>query len=152
VLLPASQQAPAAAAQAAGEIARKGEETILVIDDEEVVRHVAQSALGMLGYQVIVTERGAEGLDAIRQNTAISLVLLDMSMPGLSGKEVLEALRKIRPDLPVIVCSGYSEGEVFRQFSGLKMDGVLQKPFTNVALTSKIRSVLDAQKKNFIAN
>ncbi|HVW87266.1 MAG TPA: PAS domain S-box protein [Bryobacteraceae bacterium] len=121
-----------------------GHETVLVVDDEPVVRQVAITALSALGYQVIVSEDGSEGLDQIRRNPGISLVLLDMSMPGLSGREVLEEIRATRPELPVVVCSGYSEVEVHRRFAGIEMADILQKPFTARELTTKVRSVLDA--------
>jgi len=66
-----------------------------------------------------------------------------MSMPEMSGRQVLEGLQTINPETPVVICSGYSEDEVYRQFSGLDMAGVLQKPFTASALVAQVRTVLD---------
>ena len=143
VLLPASTARQTDAVPVANETPGRGSETVLVIDDEAVVRKVAQGALERSGYDVIVSSDGAEGLEQLRANPEIRLVLLDMSMPGMTGRRVLEELRLIRPRMPVVICSGYSDDEVHRQFSGLEMAGILQKPFTAQALTAKIRSVLD---------
>ena len=130
------------------EISLVGTETILVIDDEAVVRNLAKAALEKSGYSPIIASGGYQGLQAIRQAPEISLVLLDMSMPEMSGRQVLETLKVIRPNLPVIICSGYSEDEVMRQFSGLELAGVLQKPFTTKRLVTKVRSVLDSSPRN----
>ncbi len=145
VLLPATRkERPGVSAPVADGAAQTGRETILVIDDEALVRRVARAALGEYGYRVIETAGSVEGLEQIRANGDISLVLLDMSMPGASGREVLESLREIRPTLPVVICSGYSEGEVHRHFSGMEISGVLQKPFTARSLTTRIRAILDS--------
>jgi CheY-like chemotaxis protein len=144
VLLPASYaQALMETPTDAGEPATAGMETVLLIDDEEVVRSVAESALLESGYRPIVAEGGEQGLEYIRSRSDISLVLLDMNMPGMSGRDVLEQLKEQRPALPVIVCSGYSDMEVSSEFSGLEIAGILEKPFTAEGLAAKVRLVLD---------
>jgi CheY-like chemotaxis protein len=144
VLLPARYaHASTEAAPVGVEPATEGTETVLVIDDEAVVRNVAEAALVESGYRPIVAEGGEQGLEYIRCHSEISLVLLDMTMPGMSGREVLEQLKEQRPTLPVVVCSGYSEMEVCREFSGLEIAAILEKPFTKKRLASKVRSVLD---------
>ncbi len=144
VLLPASHSAetPEVGSRKAP-VAAPGREKILVIDDEGVVRNFAKAALDKSGYSASVVSGGEPGIQYIREHQDLSLVLLDMSMPGMSGRQVLEQLKTIRPELPVIICSGYSEDEVYRQFSGLQLAGVLQKPFTTAVLLEKVRSVLD---------
>jgi len=144
ILLPATHTAAAKISTPALREAVKGRETILVIDDEAAVRRVAKAALEGVGFTALVVAGGEQGLEHIRRNKDISLVLLDMSMPEMSGRQVLEALKLIRPELPVMICSGYSEDEVYRQFSGLDLAGVLQKPFTTARLAAKVRSVLDS--------
>ena len=142
VLLPASQS-PAEGGPGSRVPADK-RQTVLLIDDEEVVRKIAKAALEKSEYRALVADSGAQGLEHIRANPEISLVLLDMSMPGMGGRQVMEELKIIRPRLPVIICSGYSEDEVHMHFSGLEIAGVLEKPFTPKVLTAKIRTVLPA--------
>jgi two-component system cell cycle sensor histidine kinase/response regulator CckA len=146
VLLPAGAQQAEPGVPPRAEPAARGRETVLVIDDEPMVRQVAQVALTKSGYQAIVAENGEAGLNEVRRNDQISLVLLDMSMPGLSGREVLEKLRELRPALPVMICSGYSEDEVHREFSGIEITEVLQKPFTTRNLNARVRMLLDAER------
>jgi CheY-like chemotaxis protein len=144
VLLPAERagagfESPRRAVESFG----GGNETVLVIDDEALVRNLSKAALEKAGYHVIVAAAGVPGLEGMRDHPEIALVLLDMSMPEMSGRQVLEGLQTINPETPVVICSGYSEDEVYRQFSGLDMAGVLQKPFTASALVAQVRTVLD---------
>ncbi|HYR86862.1 MAG TPA: response regulator, partial [Terriglobia bacterium] len=121
-----------------------GTETILVIDDEEVVQRAARSTLERLGYTVILAEDGAKGIQRCRESGArISLVLLDLTMPGMPGEEVLERLEAMRPDLPVILSSGFNQMEVTRRLSGKGPASFLQKPYTARQLAEQVRSVLD---------
>ena len=143
VLLPAVVTRSVKLNSKSPERAVRGRETVLVIDDEAVVRGVAKAALTRSGYQPLIAETGEQALEHIRQNPLISVVLLDMSMPGLSGRQLLEAVKKLRPSLPVVICSGYSADEVHRQFFGLEIADVLQKPFTSNQLNTQVRSVLD---------
>jgi CheY-like chemotaxis protein len=71
-----------------------------------------------------------------------SLVLLDLNMPGLDGQQTLHAIRRINPDLPVVICSGYSETEVRSRFPSKIVNGFLQKPFDFRALTGKVSELL----------
>ena len=121
----------------------RGSETVLVVDDEALVRNLSKAALEKAGYDVIVAGAGVDGLERMRDHPEIALVLLDMSMPEMSGRQVLEALQAINPATPVVICSGYSADEVYRQFAGLEMAGVLQKPFTASALVTQVRTILD---------
>ncbi|MDQ6678602.1 MAG: PAS domain S-box protein [Acidobacteriota bacterium] len=146
VLLPAKHAIAAKSAAPLNGTNTRGRETVLVIDDEAMVRRIAKAALETAGFTAIAVAGGEQGLEYIRQNHDISLVLLDMSMPEMSGRQVLEALKPIRPMLPVVICSGYSEDEIYHRFSGLDIAGVLLKPFTTTRLAAKVRSVLDNLK------
>jgi CheY-like chemotaxis protein len=73
----------------------------------------------------------------------VELVLLDMTMPVMSGEETFRELRKIRPDIKVILSSGYNEVEAIRHFTGKGLAGFVQKPYTSVRLAQAVRSVLD---------
>jgi two-component system cell cycle sensor histidine kinase/response regulator CckA len=119
-----------------------GSGTILVIDDEETVRNVARIALERCGYEVIAAEDGQKGVDLFAQTPdAISLILLDMAMPGLSGEETLRRIRAIRPDTPVVVSSGFGESDARSKF-GDGISAFLQKPYTAKQLGAEIVSIL----------
>jgi len=116
-------------------------ETVLIIDDEEFVRGAAAAALREGGFKVILAEDGLEGVECFRKNAdEISCVLLDLTMPRLSGAEVLAQLRVIRPDVRVLLTSGYDQ---FTALADLphKPTGFLNKPFTANKLIRQIRAV-----------
>jgi PAS domain S-box-containing protein len=147
VWLPAAEPAPAPAAKARQEAPeRAGAGTILVVDDEEVVRKVAKAALERHGYTVIQAENGAEGVAVFGANAArIRCVVLDLTMPVMSGEEALRRIQELRPDVPVILSSGFKEAEALRRFEGLKLAGFLQKPYRAATLAAKITHVLGGE-------
>ncbi|MFN7997707.1 MAG: PAS domain S-box protein [Bryobacteraceae bacterium] len=119
-----------------------GTGTILVIDDEEVVRSTASRTLEHLGYTVMTARNGEEGLDLLRKHAgSISLVLLDMTMPELSGEETFRQLRLQNPDVTVLLSSGYSEVEAARRFPSKDIAGFVQKPYTATRLGRIVREV-----------
>jgi two-component system, cell cycle sensor histidine kinase and response regulator CckA len=118
-------------------------ETILVIDDEEIVRSTADSALRRLGYNVITAADGSRGVALLREHgQSIRLVLLDLSMPGVSGEETMREIRKIRPDIPVVLSSGYSEDYALRGFKDQMLAGFLEKPYTGRTLAFRVREAI----------
>jgi signal transduction histidine kinase len=118
--------------------------TVLVIDDEEIVRRTAQAALERFGYNVILADDGMQGLERFRELAAdIDVVLLDMTMPVMSGEDTLRELRSIRPDVRIILSSGYNEAEAIRRFTGKRLAGFVQKPYTSVRLVEAVKSALD---------
>ena len=122
--------------------------TILVIDDESTVRNICRIALDRSGFPVILAEDGTRGLHFLREKSKeIQLILLDLGMPGLNGRQVLEQARAAGHSQPVIVFSGYSEHEVAREFDGLKISSFLQKPFSPARLTAEVTAVLDAERR-----
>ena len=126
----------------------RGSGTILVIDDEEGVRIVAKAALEKFGFTVITAEDGLVGLQVFRKRQEeISLVLLDMTMPRMSGEEVFRELQRISPALPVILSSGYNEQDATNLFVGKRLAGFIQKPYQPLALISKVRTVLDTSEE-----
>jgi CheY-like chemotaxis protein len=117
--------------------------TVLVVDDEEVVIRVAKFALERSGFAVLEARSGQEAVEAVRKNAAgISAVILDLTMPGMDGRHVLPELRKIRPDLPVIVSSGHSEEEALSFFDGQEISGFIQKPYRSARLIEKVNQAL----------
>ena len=144
VLLPAvSGQAVKAEKEA--EVDLRGAGMALVVDDEEIVRTMAKKVLERHGYTVLLAADGALGLEAMRAGAErVSIALLDLTMPGMNGVECLRQLRLLRPDLPVVISSGYSEEDISRKFSGGEVDGFIQKPYTAAKLLAKIKSTLAA--------
>jgi PAS domain S-box-containing protein len=120
---------------------------VLVVDDEEVVRTTARTALERGGHQVLGASSGQEALRIFRENAGrIGLILLDLNMPGMSGTETLEKLRGISADVPVAILSGYSEDEISERFSDLQVLKYIQKPFTAASLADCVQSVLSTGK------
>ena len=130
-----------------------GNETILVVDDEEVVRLVAEGALKCYGYNTLSACNGKEALKVLEQNRdEIMLVLLDLTMPVMSGKETLAVIRERFSDLPVVVCSGYMvDLEGFEEETGLMPDSAIQKPYNVKDLAKRVREVLDRAEAPLIA-
>ena len=145
VLLPAAPAGAPAPAPAFEDGSLRGGGAILVIDDEQVICDLARRALEMQGYEVLLADCGAAAIEAVREHGArIQLAILDIGMPGMSGEEVLPELRKIKPDLSVIVSSGYSEQEARGLFRGASVTAFIQKPYTVRALASRVRAALEA--------
>jgi CheY-like chemotaxis protein len=125
-----------------------GNETILVVEDEAVVRDVARLILEGCGYQIIEAANGREALDVWkRQNGKIDLVITDMVMPeGVSGVELAEKLLAQRPDLKIIFSSGYTVDEISTGFlSRTNNARFIQKPYTRALLTKTVRQALDGK-------
>jgi PAS domain S-box-containing protein len=145
VLFPRAEGAVEAAAPAAEGPAEgwRGEGTVLVADDEEPVRGVAAHMLESLGFRVVLAADGQEAVARFRADPfAYRLVLLDLTMPRLGGEEVFRELRQLRPDVRVLLMSGYTEQEVTTRFAGQGLAGFLQKPFQMATLQAKVRQIL----------
>lgn len=122
----------------------KGHETILLVEDEQMVRHMTRVILEQNGYTIL---EAADGLEAMRvaggHPEAIHLLMTDMVMPYESGRQVAERLTAIRPGLRVLFMSGYTEDEVILEGVESGTTDFLHKPFSPAALTRKVREVLD---------
>ena len=115
-----------------------GAETILLVDDEHVVRDVAAEILRRGGYEVLTAANGAEALAVAGATGRIDVLLTDHAMPGMSGPELAEALLALRPSLKVVFMSGYAE-----QIDGDEAaDVFLQKPFDASTLLGAVRQLL----------
>jgi two-component system cell cycle sensor histidine kinase/response regulator CckA len=145
VLLPAIPTAPMPKNTAS--VANAGVETgagaVLVIDDEDVVRRTARAALEHFGYTVFEAADGRDGADLFsRLHDRISAVLLDLTMPRMDGYDVWRYIRRIRPDMTVVISSGFEESDAMRQFTEDPALLFLKKPFTATALGRKIGMAL----------
>jgi CheY-like chemotaxis protein len=140
---PAAQPAKEAPAAAPSHIAQ-GSGVVLVVDDEQIVRDMAQRVLERHGYTVLVADGGLAAIDILKRRPGkVDMVLLDLSMPGMSGEETLPELRKIRPEVKVLVSSGYSESEAMIMFRGQRVSGFLQKPYSSAVLADKVNRALE---------
>ncbi|MCU0844325.1 MAG: PAS domain S-box protein [Spirochaetes bacterium] len=137
------QRAPAGRADGFGNAMVRGTGRILIIDDERAILNVARGILSACGYQVLTASGGEEGIALYSSNGEnINAVLLDMSMPGLSGLEILERLFAIDPEVRVLLSSGFAEDERVRTARGRGVRGFIQKPYTAAELSQKISEIL----------
>jgi PAS domain S-box-containing protein len=119
--------------------------TVLVVDDEELVRNMVLSRLEVLGYDTIPAVDGVEGVRIFRERlNEIDLVLLDFAMPKMNGVEAFEELIRIKPDVKVILSSGYTEDVVIRRFPGPKPAGFLNKPYKIEVMKAELDRLLGA--------
>jgi two-component system, cell cycle sensor histidine kinase and response regulator CckA len=125
----------------------EGKETILVVDDEEMVRLVIRAVLSYRGYTVVEVADGQAALRQLAERPGrIDLVLLDLNMPGMNGWELLRRLREADPAIPVIVLSGESPDEFAGRIIKAGAASVLQKPFDNLELLRQVRWTVDASR------
>ncbi|RMH31606.1 MAG: response regulator [Nitrospirae bacterium] len=117
--------------------------TVLVVDDEEDVRVASQLILEEIGLQVLTANDGHAGLHTFQKHhEVITAVLLDLTMPGLTSEQLSTEMRRIKPHVPIILSSGYTEEEALRRFSRADVNGFIQKPYQVEALIEKVRQVL----------
>ncbi|MCB2192506.1 MAG: response regulator [Deltaproteobacteria bacterium] len=122
----------------------QGHERILVVDDESAIRNLGRRVLAEAGYQVTLAGSGEEALDLFRlQGGSFDLVLLDVNMPGMGGKNCLIQLRELAPELKVVLTSGYASQEVMEDITALGVQGFAAKPFLRKELLTAVRAALD---------
>jgi CheY-like chemotaxis protein len=124
-----------------------GSESILVVDDEAPLAQMIGKTLTRLGYRVTVKSVSTEALELIRRSPGdFDLVVSDQTMPGLTGDKLAEEIRKIRPDIPIILCSGFSEVLTPEREKEIHVSKLVRKPFIGDELELEIRKLLDEQK------
>jgi two-component system cell cycle sensor histidine kinase/response regulator CckA len=147
IYLPASKKEIEDECVSKGEV-KKGRETILLIDDEDMILDIGAKMLERLGYKVITATGGRQGLEIYEKNRdKIDLVILDMIMPDFGGKKTFENLRRINQFVRVLLSSGYSLNSQAEEIMQSGCKGFIQKPFTMVELSNKIREILDEQER-----
>jgi DNA-binding response OmpR family regulator len=148
ILLPCSGEAPsktpaAAPAWAARSAAGKAAATILVVEDEQTLLLAVARMLRKNGFSVLTSADGVAAVDQLRlYGEHIALLLLDVTLPGLSSREVLEEARRIRPDIPVILTSAFSQNMIDSSFVGLHVDHFIRKPYRLADLVDVLQRVL----------
>jgi CheY-like chemotaxis protein len=117
-----------------------GDELVMVVDDEPSIRRMAEMTLTRFGYRVITAGDGKEALTIFREmGDQISLVILDIAMPEMSGEEALEQMLAIRPEARIVLSSGYNESETTARVEG---QGFIAKPYTSRQLAEQVRELL----------
>ena len=125
----------------------QGQGTFLIADDEEAVRTVGKHMIKKLGYDVLTAVDGLEAIEIFREHAdKIVGVLLDLTMPHKDGAQVFREIRALKPDIKVILSSGYNEQDATQQFVGKGLAGFIQKPYVTRDLTKKIKEVMGLTK------
>lgn len=120
-----------------------GEGTILLVDDEELILDVGKGILDKLGYRTLIADSGKEAIEIYRENqNVITLVILDMVMPEMNGRETYDRLKEINPQIKILLSSGYSIDGAARDILKGSSDGFIQKPFDVKILSGKINQLL----------
>jgi CheY-like chemotaxis protein len=123
---------------------KKGTETILIVEDEAMVRALTRQVLEECGYTIFEAENGVEALAKFEEcGEEIDMVLTDVIMPLMGGRELGNRLSKIRPEIPILFTSGYADDEDFGEYISEKDANFLAKPFTFEQLANKVREFLD---------
>ena len=121
-----------------------GDERVLLVDDEHRIVELQQQVIESLGYHVTATASSTEALEIFTSRPdQIDLVLTDQAMPEMAGIELVEKLRRVRPDIPVILCTGYNDTHTREKALDLEINCMLQKPLTRNELALAMRKVLD---------
>ncbi len=125
----------------------KGTETVLLVDDEEIIIDVGEQMLKTMGYKVLLARSGKKAIEVYKKNLGkIDMVILDMIMPGVGGGETYDKIKEINPKVKVLLASGYSIDGQATEILERGCDGFIQKPFNIKELSQKLRAILDQEK------
>ena len=125
----------------------KGNETVLIIEDDDEFRKVESAILEKLGYTVCMASDSIEGIEIFKaKNGEISLVILDLIMPKMNGWEILSEMRKIKPAIPSLFVTGYGLDGAYMKYIPEEGVDILQKPISFDALSQKVREIIDRNK------
>jgi CheY-like chemotaxis protein len=146
-LPPANAESETKEIQEVSDESAYGAERILLVEDEEIVRNLSREMLETCGYEVIEASSGVEALEIYKQTAGkIDLLLTDVVMPQMGGRELAENLVTLQPHIKVLFTSGYTDDSIVRHGINEADINFIQKPFTFDKLTNKIRDVLDTPK------
>jgi PAS domain S-box-containing protein len=143
IYLPASEKKIAKAVKITEKLL-KGTETVLLVDDEEIILDIGRDLLKAMGCKTLTARGGHEAIELYQKNQdEIDIVILDMIMPNMSGGEVYDRMKEINPDIKVLLSSGYSINDQATDILSRGCNGFIQKPFTINELSAAIRQILD---------
>jgi PAS domain S-box-containing protein len=141
ILLPASDKP---SGRVTAELPRdnwQGTGTALLVDDEETIRAIGAEMLQELGFTALTASDGREAIEVFTQNPDIAFVILDLTMPHMDGEQCFRELRRMKPDIRVIISSGFNEHEVTQKFAGKGLAGFVQKPYRFSALLNAVKRI-----------
>ena len=145
--IPASDKEVVKVEEVADDLIR-GEGTILLVDDEDVIIDVGKESLEVLGYDVLTARSGKEAVEIFKtKNGKIDLVILDMIMPGMNGMETFSILKSMNPNIKIILSSGYTAETHSSKIMEMGCNGFIQKPYGLTDLSRKVKDVLDYRIK-----
>lgn len=143
IYLPLSKHQPKPATTIRDSL-KRGEESLLLVDDEDMVRKIGGDMLSKLGYNVVLAETGEHAIELVKDKfSKIDLVILDMVMPGIDGEKTFNAIHEFAPLLPVVIASGYSIDSKTEEIPERGGKTFIQKPFDLMTLSNTIRNILD---------
>ena len=147
VFLPISDEPiPLPTGKTGNALSKEDKGTLLLIEDEEMLREMAQTMLSRMGYKVLVAKDGTEGVKVFQKyRDEIHVVLSDLTMPGMNGWETRAALRRIRPDIPVIIASGHDASRILAGNPADPSEIFLRKPYQKAALEEALAKVMARQ-------
>ncbi|MCC6649921.1 MAG: PAS domain S-box protein [Candidatus Eisenbacteria bacterium] len=144
ILLPRVRESAVAAAAPESTVSPQGRETIVLVEDDDGVRELAQLLLERQGYRVLAFGRGAAAIEAVRNAAEpLHLLLTDVVMPGMNGRELSEAIRRLRPDIRVLFTSGYAADVLMQHGVTQERVEFLAKPYSIADLSRRVREVLE---------
>jgi PAS domain S-box-containing protein len=147
ILLPLVTDPPSTASVDSARYASRGTETVLLVEDDKAVRRITRISLQSQGYTVLEASNGVAGLQQAETYPGeIHLLISDVVMPEMGGRQLLDAVRKHRPELRVLFMSGYTDDAVLLHGVIEATDAFIQKPFTPLSLARKVREVIDAPR------
>jgi CheY-like chemotaxis protein len=124
----------------------RGKETVLLVDDVDMILEVGEEILETLGYDVLVAGSGKEAIEIYKNHRVkVDLIILDIVMPGMDGAETYARLQEINPHIKVLLSSGYSVDGQATEMLERGCSGFIQKPFNIEKLSRKVREILDTQ-------
>ncbi|MDQ6676853.1 MAG: response regulator [Acidobacteriota bacterium] len=145
ILLPVSSGSLPSGPDSVGAFQAAGQ-TVLVVDDEQIVRRMATMALRSYNFSVIEATNGSEALEMLRTHSEISLVILDLEMPVMTGEQAVPIIKALYPNLPILLSSGFGETDVATRVIAFGIKAVLQKPYTVSILIARVKDALDLHK------
>ena len=142
VLFPAKEEWDEAALSQPEALQWRGEGVVLVVEDEDSIRELASAILGRVGLTVLTAADGNQAVEVFRAHAGeIQAVLLDLTIPGMDGVEVFHRMKEIRPEVKVILCSGYDAQEVGARLRGDNPNAFLRKPYGPGELVERVKAV-----------
>jgi two-component system NtrC family sensor kinase len=143
IYFPATESVPEEKEERKEAAVRGGAEAILLAEDDEAIRNLAERSLRAYGYEVLVAGDGVEAVALYEAHPEIAIAVIDVVMPRMGGKEALDAMRLLRPDLKALFTSGYSTDRIHESFVLLPGIDFLPKPYGPASLARRVREVLD---------